>query len=493
MKLDKSSIMSKFKDPKFRYDGLYTFITILAIVTVVLLNVAAKMCTDKFSLEFDITKNKAFSLTQDSIDYLSNLDKQIEITVLSSQENFVANGDYFSQANSVINEYSKYNDKISIKYVDLEQNPGLKSSYGEDELSDNGIIVKCVDNGRHKILSANDIFDVQQSYMGMSIASSKAEQTMTSAIIGVISDEKIKITMLTGFEEMSSDSFTRMLKNNNYDVVSKSLLTDDIDEDSNLSIIYAPARDFDDEALSKIKEYLKNKGNFGKNIICFINPSYLNNQEKLNSFLSDWGLEVQQGFVLETDNSKMFATQEGISPYNTLTNYVSMTYTEKLKSQSIPVAMPISRPIKILNEEKVETLLEFSESSCVMPEDADEKWNISDSKIKGPIPAMVLSTEKKEGSDEKSTFTLVGSVTAVDSSMLSRSSLNNSSYFLNFLSLISERKEEVVNIESKSLTGQSIGMNAQSSAILGIVFAVALPVIVIIAGIWVFIMRRRNN
>lgn len=489
MKLDKSSIMSKFKDPKFRYDGLYTFITILAVVTVVLLNVAAKMCTDKFSLEFDITKNKAFSLTQDSVDYLSKLDKQIEITVLNSQENFVANGDYFSQANSVINEYSKYNDKISVKYADLEQNPGLKSSYGEDELSDNGIIVKCVDNGRYKILSANDIFDVQQSYMGMNIASSKAEQTMTSAIIGVISDEKIKITMLTGFEEMSSDSFTRMLKNNNYDVVSKSLLTDDIDEDSNLSIIYAPARDFDDEALSKIKEYLKNKGNFGKNIICFINP-YQSNAEKLNSLLSDWGIEAQHGIVLETDPSKVFASNNF---FNTLTDYVSMTYTEKLKSQSIPVAIPISRPIKILNEEKVETLLEFSESSCVMPEDADEKWNISDSKIKGPIPAMVLSTEKKEGSDEKSTFTLVGSVTAVDSGMLSRSSLNNSSYFLNFLSLISERKEEVVNIESKSLTGQSIGMNAQSSAILGIVFAVALPVIVIIAGIWVFIMRRRNN
>ena len=128
-----------------------------------------------------------------------------------------------------------------------------------------------------------------------------------------------------------------------------------------------------------------------------------------------------------------------------------------------------------------------------MPEDANEKWNISDSKIKGPIPAMVLSTEKKEDSEEKSTFTLVGSVTAVDSGMLSRSSLNNSSYFLNFLSLISERKEEGVNIESKSLTGQSIGMNAQSSAILGIDFAVALPIIVIIAGIWVFIMRRRNN
>ncbi len=295
--------------------------------------------------------------------------------------------------------------------------------------------------------------------------------------------------MLTGFEEMSSDSFTRMLKNNNYDVVSKSFLTDDIDEDSNLAIIYAPARDFDDEALNKVKEYLKNKGNYGKNVICFINP-YQSNAEKLNSLLSDWGIEVQQGIVLETDPSKVFASNNF---FNTLTGYVSMTYTAKLKSQSIPVAMPISRPIKILNEEKVETLLEFSESSCVMPEDADEKWNISDSKIKGPIPAMVLSTEKKEGSDEKSTFTLVGSVTAVDSSMLSRSSLNNSSYFLNFLSLIAGRKEEVVNIESNSLTGQSIGMNAQSSAILGIVFAVALPVIVIIAGIWVFIMRRRNN
>ncbi|MDR1628569.1 MAG: GldG family protein, partial [Oscillospiraceae bacterium] len=404
MKLDKLSAVNKLKDPKFRYSSMYTFIIILVIIVVVLLNIAAKMCTDKFSWEFDITKNKAFSLTEDSINYLAKLDKHIEITVLNSQEKFVSNGDYFAQANSVINEYSKYNDKISVKYVELEQNPGIKSSYSEEELSDNGIIVKCVDNGRYKILSANDIFDVQQSYMGMNIASSKAEQTMTSAIAGVISDEKIKVTMLTGFEEMASDAFTRMLKNNNYDVVSKSMLTDDIDEDSNLAIIYAPARDLDDQAVSKIKEYLKNKDNYGKNVVCFINP-YQSNPEKLNSLLSDWGIEVQPGIVLETDPSKVFASNNF---FNTLTSYVSMMYTQKLKSQAIPVAMPISRPIKILNEEKVETLLEFSKSSCVMPEDADEKWTINDAKIKGPIPAMVLSTEKKEDFEEKSTFTLVG-------------------------------------------------------------------------------------
>ena len=490
MKLNKVSFISKFKEPRFRYDSMYTFITILAIITAVLLNIAAKICNDKFSWEFDITKNKAFSLTEDSINYLSKLDKQIEITVLNSQEGFVSNGDYFSQADSVINEYSKYSDKIIVKYVNLEQNPGIKSAYSEEELNDDGIIVKCVDNGKYKILSANDIFDIQQSYMGMNIASSKAEQTMTSAIVGVISDEKIKITMLTGFEEMSSDAFTRMLKNNNYEVISKSMLTDEIDEDCNVAIIYAPNRDFDDQAVTKVSDYLKNNGNFGKNVICFVNP-YQNKSEKLNSLFSEWGVEVYQGgIVIETDPSKVFASNNF---FNTLTDYVSMTYTEKLKSQSIPVAMPISRPIKILNEEKVETLLQFSESSCVMPEDADEKWTINDAKIKGPIPAMVLSTEKKEDSEEKSTFTLVGSVTAVDSSILSRSSLNNSAYFLNFLSLIAGRKEEIVNIESKSLTGQSIGMNAQSSTILGITFGIALPVIVLLVGVWVFIIRRKNN
>jgi hypothetical protein len=267
------------------------------------------------------------------------------------------------------------------------------------------------------------------------------------------------------------------------------MLTDDIDEDSNLAIMYAPARDLDDQAVSEIKEYLKNKDNYGKNVVFFINP-YQSNSEKLGNLLSDWGIEIQQGIVLETDPSKVFASNNF---FNTLTDYVSMTYTQKLKSQSIPVAMPISRPIKILNEEKVETLLEFSQSSCVMPEDADEKWTINDSEIKGPIPAMVLSEEKKEDSEEKSTFTLVGSVTAVDSSVLSRSSLNNSSYFLNFLSLIVKRQEESINIESKSLTGQSIGMNAQSSAVLGISFVAVAPLAVLIAGIWVFIARRRNN
>ena len=479
------SILKKLKSPKFVHKSLSAITVILSIAIVVGINIGAKLLTDKFSLRADLTKNKVFSITEETIKYLSSLDKNIDIIILNTKDKFLANGDYYEQSDSVINEYAKYSDKISIKYISLDENPNIKSEYAEDEISENSIIVKSGD--RHKILSAYDIFNIQQSYMGASITSSKAEQAMTSALISVTSENKVKVNMITGFDELEANDFVKMLETNNYEVNTVSMLTDEMN-DNIISFIYAPSRDYDDESISKLKNYLVNNENYGRNLIYFINPSQAS-LPKIENFVKEWGIGVNDGLVFETDISKIFTKDR---PFNTICEYEEGSeYSNAIKNKSIPIGMPISRPLEILDSNKAEVLLKFSKSAGIMPSNASESWSPSDQDIKGPIPCMAMSTVKKEDTENKSTLTVVGSVTAVDGNLLSRNSLNNSAYFLNLFNILT-KKEDSVNIEPKAIGVKELSINPLQAIVLGIAFAIILPIIVLIAGFVVWLIRRKR-
>lgn len=481
------NFFEKLKEPRIKYGSMSIFITIVVVAVAVLINILAHFMTDKFSLNFDLTGNKVFSITDESLNYLSGIDKNIEIIVLNSKEKFVANGDYFIQADRVVNEYAKNSDKISIKYIDMDENPGIKGEFSQEELNANDIIVKC--EGKHKIISPYDIFNVGQSITGgSSITSSKAEQVMTSAIINVTSDTRVKVTMLNGFDEIPSESFTNMLEQNNYEVVSKSMLNDEIDSDSSVVVIYAPKRDYDKQAISKIKNYLESNKESVRNIIYFVNPS-IYKTPNLDNLMNEWGIKVGDGLVFESDISKLFSSN---SPFNTLSEYVDTTYSGEVQNKNIPVAIPISRPIEILDKEKATTLLEFSQTSGIMPGNADEKWVPTKEDMKGHIPCMVLSKNKSEESEMPSSFIVVGSATAVEGGLLSRNSLNNSSYFLNLFNNITQRPNSI-NIEPKTMSEQELGLNQIQTRILGIVFALAVPIIILIIGFIVWIVRRKRH
>ena len=478
------TLLKRLKEPRVIHGSMSVLITVVVILLIISVNIAAHYFTDKFSWSFDITQNKVFSLTQDSIDYIKDINKDVEILVLNSKENFASLNDYYKQADNVINEYAKYSDRISVKYIDLEKDPGIKSSYPEEDIDTNSIIVRCGE--KYRVFMANDLFNVQQTYTDYRV-SSKAEQTMTSAIVNVISDEMVKVAILNGFDEVETNGFKELLVQNNYDVVTRSLLTEEIDEDAKIALICAPKRDYDKESIKKIQDYLYNNGEYGKNLIYFINP-LTKPTGNIEAFMNERGIKTGDGRVFESDLTKIFIRG---NLYSTIVSYVDSTYTDGLKNKSIPVAVPLSRQLEITDENKVTTLLEFSEKAGIVPDNADENWEVSDSDIKGVMPAMLLSAEKGEGeSGKQSSFVVVGSVQAVDQTILSRTSFNNSSYFLNLFNNLSERKDSL-NIESKSIGSQEMSINYYHAIIIGIIFALVIPIAVLLIGLAVWLIRRK--
>lgn len=221
------------KTRRQKYLFLSSITTVLILVAIVLVNVLTVYITDRYPVTIDLTPEKVFQLTDQSKEYIENLSAPVSIQVMTSEENFMASGEYYVQAHSVIEQYEKYSDQITLEYVDLLENPSLASAYEDVQIGD--IIVSS--GNRSQTLTAYDLFNVESgSYYGNYITSSRAEQAMTSAIMNVTSETQVKAGVLTGHSEQYPDGFVQLLENNNFEVVSVSPATEEIPEDIDVLI-----------------------------------------------------------------------------------------------------------------------------------------------------------------------------------------------------------------------------------------------------------------
>lgn len=477
-----------FRSRKFKYGGIATVITILFIVVVIVINMIMGVLDSKVMMEVDLTPNQVYGLTQESIDFVQGLDKDVEINILNSKDSFESGGQYYVQAAAIIENYSKYSGRVTVNYVDLVKNPTFAAGYESDNLAANDVLVKCGE--KHKVVKSSELFNSEMSYSTFSyvVTSSKAEQSVTSAMVNVTSDEITKVAILKGYDEADYSSLTSMLTSNNFDVQEVNIVTEEIPEDAKLAVIFSPGRDYDQASLKKLDTFLSNGEKLGKSVV-FVAGTQPDQIPELNSFLEEWGMSVQSGVMFELSSDHLFYNT---SAFQSIVDYKDEDYSAAITNQNIPVAVFQSRPIDILKEsESIKVLLQSSESSGIYPADAAEDWQPEESDLVGPITVAAVSTKQVSGVDDVSNVAVVGSAAAFANSFLSSTSLNNSAYFINMFNTLAER-EDTVLIEAKTLGGATMNVMTNISIPLGVIFTIVLPLLILITGLVIWI-RRRNR
>ena len=253
--------------------------TLLIVVALVLVNLLTIYITDRYPVSIDLTPQKVFGLTEQSKEYLSKLEQPVSIQVMTNEDTFIASGDYYVQANQVIQEYEKYSDQISLEYVDLLQNPSLASQYEDVQIGD--IIVSS--GNRTQTLTAYDLFNVESgSYYGSYITSSKAEQAMTSAILNVTSTEQIQVALLSGHGEQTMEGLNQLLQSNNFAVTTINPAVEEIGEEVDVLLWIAPINDPDEQVLERLERFLSE--NEEKTLLYFADTT----QPQLSNLESFW-------------------------------------------------------------------------------------------------------------------------------------------------------------------------------------------------------------
>ena len=154
------------KSRKARHGSIAAAIVAIVIALVIVLNIVVSLLVGRFpNMVLDFTKESSFALENDTIDYVSHIDKDITITVLTTEEKFEGSGAYYIQANKLLEKMeSASNGKIKLNYIDLSSNPSISQKYSDADWSKNSnmMIVECGD--QYRVLTIDDCFEYDKDY-----------------------------------------------------------------------------------------------------------------------------------------------------------------------------------------------------------------------------------------------------------------------------------------------------------------------------------------
>lgn len=477
-----------FKSRKLRKGGLSVAFTAVFIVLVIVVNMIANLITTKVpALTFDLSASKTYELSQDTIDFVETIDKEVTVSILASESDYTGASEYYLMASTLLNQYKNYNDKIKIKYVDITANPTYVNNYPDETLYQGNYIVECGD--KYRVLTTDDLFETTtDSYGYPSVIGLEVEPAVTTAILNVTSENQIKVQFIDGFGNYDADALKKLLEQNNYDVSSVSTLTQEIDESVDAVVLFTPSVDLDDASVKKIKDFLNNNGNYGKDLIYVANPTEIESPN-LDALLEEWGMKMGKGVVAETDSSKLPYSQDY---YTSILDYSNTEYTEGLKDSTLSLIGGEIVPVEITNENTATTLLQTSTSAKLRLFSTANDENFDFANVESQQYNAAAVGTKISGDETSSNVVVFGSNLVFNSHAIKLPTYNNGSYIVNMFNKLTDNTDEGITIDGKDLEEPSLGITTDQINLWTIVCMGVIPVIIIIVAIVIWV-RRRNR
>jgi len=507
------------KNQAFLKRGSYSLaITAAVIAGAIILNILVGALTNRFVLEFDMSTDKASTISQENIDYIKDIKDEIEIIVCAAEDTYAsymeyyaqqyevsdsAAADYYKQTVKLLNRYADYNKKIKVSFYDTQSSEFSKiaSEYANETLAYGDIIVSCEKDGtkKHKKVGFTDIYSLSEDssyaaygYTMYTVADNRVETAVTGAIDYVTKGDIKKIGFITGHSSADiTETYRGLLKDNNYDieVISDTLITS-IPSDLDTIVIAAPTTDFIGSELDAISAFLDNDGKLSKGLLFFasVNSPYLTN---LYEFLNEWGINVDDGVLYETE--KQFQQDGPITPLLVPSNSDNITSNmgRFLSSNNVPLTPAYENE----NSITVTTLVTTSPYVVAAPKGTKAGWSGAD-KYKPQSYSGVLQAQKLDYDDDNNAISSY--VVAFSSTDFIYSDYNEypSIYNKDITVSIAERatgadKSDIYFV-SKTITNESFAADVTQTqtTIIQIIFMGLLPILCIAAGIYIYIKRR---
>lgn len=482
------SFKELLKSKAFKKGWLSVAAICVFIAIVIVLNVIVGVLVEKVpALSSDLTEENLYELSVDTMDFLQTVDKDVTIKVLASEMDYTSYTDYL-KANTILKKYTQLNNHIKIEYIDLAGNPTFGNEYPTEIITKGNYIVECGD--KYRMLEDDDLFEYEYDEEGniTAIKSITVENAVTTAILNVTTEDQTKVAFIEGFGSYSADEFKNALKRNNYEVSEVSLMTQDIDADVNTLVLFSPSADLSEEAADKIKKFLDNGGQYGKNLL-YVTAGLdkLIETPVIDALIKDWGMEFKDGLALEYDTNYMLSSS---SRSISRISYNDEDYTVGLKDPSLYMVGGYIRPIDIKQENMVSPLLITSESAKLFPFDAGENYNMENAET-GTFTAAAVSS-KTSGDGTKANVVVFASPMSFYDEVLKMSAYNNSAYIINMMNIITEHADDGFVIEGKASESSRLGIVVSQMQVLAVIFIGVIPVVILAAGFIIWI-RRRNK
>lgn len=478
---------------KFKHGTLSVVISAAFIAAVVLVNVIIGIISERVNTSADLTGAGIYTLDEKTEDYLQNtLNSDVEITVLSTEKDFEEKSQSYKQAAEILNNMEKASDHISLRFLDMNQNPNYTSKFKGETLSSDYIVIESEKTGRHKILSPYDYFNYNQDYLqyynvGV-IESSNIEQAAVSGMMYVSDERLVKVAFTEGFGESDSSALRELLSKNGFEVSKLDLTsTDTIDAD--IVVIYAPVIDIDNKQLAKLDTFLDNDGKYGKSVFYFASTGQ-QQTPNIESFLNDWGLSIGYSVIGQTDDSYLMSTE---TLYAHLQELCETEYTETVYNSNLITLGADLRPVNIIGRGNADAvvLMKTYDKAFLFPLDLNDNEQFDFDNAESGVFNDVVIAQRMNNDGECARVAAIGSDQLSGAILMSYSNASNANFFVEMFSSVSGKEQNII-ISAKQFSNVTFEMNAQTAKVLIVVLCAAIPVCVIVLGIVIWARRRHR-
>ena len=433
----------------------------------------------------DLTPDKTYTVTDESKEKVSNIEKQVNIYLIGFSDD--------DSATILAKQYNKSNENINVEAVDITKRTDLAQKYGIDSSDSSGIIIECGE--KYKVLTDSDLHTYDMNtYESIDVT----EEKLTSTILTVTADEVPNVYFLKGYSDFSLNSgmtyFSAYLENEVMEIKELDLLAKgNVPEDCDTLVITTPNKDFTDVVSNAIIKYINNGGN-----ILWLNSSYgtAKDYANVNKVLATYGVTpFSTGYIMETDNDKMLSG----APYMVLPD---VGYSD-LSSKIGTVLFAEPTKINIQDDDKLtelkvekEEILTTSESSFFRSDLKSESTTKTDKDIAGEftVGAKLTKTIKDE---VKSTLIIYGDNYFISDTTVTQNSqtpillaYDNKELVINSITNLTDR-EDSVTIRKATDSVTYTATQTQDTIIRVVIFAV--PCLIILTGIIIWQVRKRKK
>ncbi|MCR5251075.1 MAG: Gldg family protein [Lachnospiraceae bacterium] len=452
---------------------------VLAFAAVIALNALCRLVPAEYR-NADLTYNGIRSITEESKQTLHALDRGVQIHVLSKRE------DADETLATTLERMRECSGLLKVDYIDPKEQPYFYLDYVEEEPTAGSLIVVSGDNSR--VVNYYDCYQVSYDYAyDVSVGSYvpteyrvsgyDGEGRIMSAIRHVTSGDVMKILCIGGHQEYEmEDELKGRIANAGYDLESLNLLKHPaLPEDGDILFLLAPVEDLNDADLEKIRAFLGQ----GKGAILITGYTEGTDTPNYDALLSDFGMEVLPGLVMETDPAYYNEKEEFLLPEIVQTPYTGNIYTE---GRTRFIYMPFARGIRLKETADVTgtTFLRTTEGAYVKTGRDIEK---------GPFSLGVYTERHGEGGTVRMAVFSADYFLYPDINLAANGS--NYELFMKLLSKVSET-DELTDVPVKPYRYDPILVGPTARDIFSFLLIGVIPGAILLVGIGIWYYRRKN-
>ncbi|MBO5873234.1 MAG: Gldg family protein [Clostridia bacterium] len=523
----------------FKHGGYALGMTAIVIALAVAINAFFSFLSERVNLDIDISLSQTNTLSQENKDFLSKIDTEVKITVFCPKEDFITaleyvgnnfynasdktalvdkEYDYHTQTLTLLEQYPLCSSKISLNFINPYDPSSTEIAKEYSGVSVCDIIVEGVHNidgqeiKRSNIISFDDIYYLsdKSGYVAYgdtyAISGSNLETSLTGAIYNVTTAETKQVLVVGSHCTPDSvKDYQSLLEVNGFEFLTQEgSVISELSNETDVLIISAPTEDFMIEELELIDEWLYNSGKRGKALL-FFGSIYSPSIPNLQKYLEEWGIALDNGVLFETNErnhavgdptTMMFVAAESETEDEGEKKLVQ-TMRESISNYIVSGGnLPIYQIFEQDGLRSTHNIAVSKGASIVKaPTGTSKDWKPDSSYETSQYASIIVASE-----DDYVDNVLCSSYVMAFSSFdfLSTSWINYNTYnakpLVSMSNLISGSENNGFSVTMKTVNSESFDelITDNSGTVLGVIFQITLPILLIALGIVVFIRRSRR-